>query len=67
MKLELELANGEYKQPPKPKTIADAADDYIRYLETEGRRRKTTVRYRGILTVFQEFAAGQGVERLQQV
>ena len=67
LRLELQLATGEFTSLPKPKTITEATDDYIRYLETEGRRRKTTVRYRGILKVFQQFAASADVELLQQV
>ncbi|MDA1055274.1 MAG: site-specific integrase [Planctomycetota bacterium] len=53
--------------PPKSTTIDEAIDDYIKYIETEGRRSKTTVRYRGILSVFSAFSAHQGVKLLAQI
>lgn len=67
LRLELQLAQGEYRVLPKSKAIEDAIEAYITYLETEGRRRKTTVRYRGSLSVFNEFAASQGVKLLAQI
>lgn len=67
MEIELQLERGDYAAPPKPKTISSTIDNYIEFLETEGRRKKTTVRYRGILTTFESFAARQNVLTLQQV
>ncbi len=67
LRLELQLANGEYLVRPKSTTIADAIDEYIKYLETEGRRIKTIVRYRGILSVFNGFSSDQGVKLLAQI
>jgi integrase len=49
LKLDAELASGIYQQPPPPVTTRQAAADYLTHLKTEGRARKTLVKYRGIL------------------
>ncbi len=67
LELEVQLINEEYAPAPKPKSISSAADDYIKHLQTEGRRNKTTVRYRGILSTFNTFAEGQDIRTLHQV
>jgi integrase len=65
-KLEVELASGTYEQPLPEVPIAQAIEDYLGYLKTADRARKTQVKYRGILTVFQNFLAKQRVMRLRQ-
>jgi integrase len=67
LRLELQLAQGEYQVLPKSNAIADAIEAYLTYLETEGRRRKTTVRYRGILSIFNEFSTSRGAKLLAQI
>ena len=62
IKLETNLQDGNYQPAPPPKPMAEAIDAYLRHLGTEDRQPKTLTRYRGILTVFQEFA-----ERLRAV
>ncbi len=65
--LELQLATGEFKMAPIPKLIDEAINDYISHLETEDRRQKTLVRYRGILSVFRDFSIESGTKTLARV
>ena len=66
MKLELDLAGGSFHQPPAPKTIAEAAADYIAVLNTNGRARKTLVKYDGIFKIFVAFLAEHRISKLAQ-
>jgi integrase len=61
------LIEGTFKAPPPVMTIRQAVDLYIRYLETEGRARKTVVRYRGELFAFRDYLEGRHVARLGQL
>jgi integrase len=65
-KLEVELDAGVYHKPPPPATVRQAADDYLAFLETEGRARKTLVKYRGILDTLVGFLSGHRATRLAQ-
>ena len=47
--------------------MAQAIEEYINYLETEGRRPKTLQKYRGILTNFASFAELQNVSQVSGV
>ena len=46
IKIEAELATGEYAAPPKSVTIADAVEEYMASKKGEGRKPKTLVKYR---------------------
>lgn len=48
--------NKEVTIPAKKISLKDAVKDFISFSETEGRRRKTVVKQRGILQRFTEFA-----------
>ena len=65
-KLEVELADGTYQPPPPEAAIDKTVEDYLTYLATENRARKTLVKYRGILTTFTEFLAAHRVTLLHQ-
>jgi len=67
MRLELELAGGTFHKPPPAITVRQACDDYLSFLQTEHRARKTLVKYRGILDTFIHFLAQQRVSRLGQI
>jgi hypothetical protein len=67
IKLANDLIEGLYKAPPPAMTIQKAIDEYVQYLETEGRARKTIVRYRGELHAFRDFLAGLHAGRLSQI
>jgi site-specific recombinase XerD len=64
--LAVELASGSYEQPLPDVLICPAIEDYLGFLKTADRARKTQVKYRGILTVFREFLAKQRVTLLRQ-
>lgn len=70
MKRALELAArlnaGDYHTAP-PVTVKDTSNAYLAYQKTEGRARRTLVRYTGELTTFAEYAAQQGVTKLSKV
>jgi len=57
------MANGKSSQG----TIRPAIDEFLAYLETEGRRPKTLKKYRGILENFAGFSETQDLRRLVDV
>jgi integrase len=74
MELEHELENGtlasKLVEPSKELTmlpIAQATADFISYLKTEGRRRKTLTKYQGIFRTFSEYAAEQRIDHIGAV
>lgn len=67
VQLDADLIAGKFKAPPKPTTIRKAIDAYIDYLTSEGRARKTIVRYRGELEGFRHFCQSHRVTRLAQI
>jgi integrase len=67
MKLELELAAGTFHKAAPSMLLRQACDDYLSYLETEHRAKKTLVKYRGILDNLVAFLEQQRVTRLAQV
>ena len=66
MKLSTELAEGSYAKPPSPVAVPKAAADYIAYLGTKGRARKTMVKYKTTLDLLVAFLAEQRVTKLGQ-
>jgi integrase len=66
-KLAADLLHGTYAQPPKPMALAQVADDYIAFLKTEDRARKTIVKYRGVLDLFIEYLSTQRIVNIGQV
>jgi integrase len=66
LKLDAELGSGAYEKPPPPATMQETVADFIKFKETEGRSRKTIVRYKGILSVLETYLHDQGVTRLSQ-
>jgi integrase len=66
MRLELDLAAGTFRQPPPPITVRQAANDYLQFLQTEGRAPKTLVKYRGILDTLVGFLTEHHAGRLAQ-
>jgi integrase len=67
LKLEADLAGGAYHKAPSPLSVRQAADDYLAFLETEGRAHKTLVKYRGILDALVTFLSEHKASRLHQV
>src|SRR4051794_13387654 len=66
-KLAADLIHGLYQAPPPAVTVREAAADYITYLTTEGRARRTVVKYRGVLDQFIAYLDQYRVARLAQV
>lgn len=67
VKIDADLASDKYATPPPPTGISEAAEKYLAFLKSEGRARRTIVRYKGLLEVFAEFCAERNVSRLGQV
>ena len=67
VKLAADLDDGTYAAPVPPTHISTAVNRYLAFLESEGRARKTLVRYRGELETFDRFCAGRRVQRLGQI
>ena len=72
IELEREILDGTFGRTKgadnaAPTSIRQAADEFLAFLETEKRRRKTRVKYRGILYNFASFAEGQNAGRLVDV
>jgi integrase len=66
LRLEVDLASGNFQTAPPPITIRQAADDYLGFLETEHRAPKTLVKYRGVFDTLVEFLVQNHVLRLSQ-
>lgn len=66
-KIAADLTHGEYRQPPRPTSMTQVVDEYITFLRTEDRARKTIVKYRGVLDLFMKFLARQRVLNIGQV
>jgi len=66
-KLAADLTHGTYHQPPPPVTVRQVVDDYMTYLRTEDRARKTIVKYRGVFDLFIGYLDRHRVTRLGQV
>ncbi|MDB5306932.1 MAG: integrase family protein, partial [Gemmataceae bacterium] len=66
-KLAADLTHGTYLQPPPAVTVRQAIDDYMLYLKTEDRARKTVVKYRGVFDLFMAYLDRHRVTRLGQV
>jgi integrase len=62
-----DLLQGSFKAPPPSITIREAVENYLQYLATEGRARKTLVRYRGELYALRDFCESHHVTRLSQI
>jgi integrase len=62
-----DLVHGQYQPPPAAVDVADAYDQYLTYLMTENRAKKTLVKYRGVFENFTSFLAKNGVTKLGQV
>lgn len=56
VQLETKLAHGGLAAKSVAKTLAEAADAFVAHHQTENRRPKTIVKYRGFLKCFVEFA-----------
>jgi len=67
VKIDAALASGKYSAPVPPTKIDTAIGKYIDYLKSEGRARKTTVRYQGELDAFCEFCEARDIHRLGQI
>jgi integrase len=66
-KLAADLNQGTYQKPPPAVTIRQAVDDYIMYLKTLNRARRTIVKYMGVLSLFIAFLDRHRATRLGQV
>lgn len=66
-KLAADLTHGSYQNPPPPVTVRQAVVDYMTYLKTEDRARKTIVKYRGVFDLFMAYLDRHRVTRLGQV
>jgi integrase len=66
-RLEAELTLGTEKPRRCPSSVKEAIDSYIGHKESEKRRRKTIVRYRGILDNLQAYLTQRKVERVDGI
>jgi len=67
MRLESELATGDYAAPAKPISIADAVQQFMINRKSEGRAKKTLVKYTCELDLFTTFLTRHGAHTLKQV
>jgi integrase len=64
IRLEVQLASDTFEKPPPIITLRQASANYLAFLETEHRARRTLVKYRGILNELAGFLESQQVIRL---
>ena len=62
-----ELVSGTFAKAPAEVPISEAATDYIRTLEVDGRAKKTVIKYRGILRGFSALLRQHHVVRMKQI
>lgn len=67
VKLDSDLTDGKYRPAPTSTAIEPSVEQYLSYLETESRARRTIVRYRGELYTFRDFCREHRVVRLSQI
>ena len=67
VKLDNDLTAGTFRTVPKTTTIASAVDNYLAYVATLRRVRKTIGRYRGELHTFRDFCGEHHIRLLAQV
>jgi integrase len=65
-KLSTELTEVIYCGAPRPVAVRDVSNDYIAYLETKGRARKTLVKYESTLNLFVTFLGERRVTKIAQ-
>jgi integrase len=63
-KLSTELTDGTYVKAPMPVAVGDVSDDYIAFLETKGRARKTITKYKSTLELLVNFLIEHRVTKL---
>jgi integrase len=66
-KLAAQLDDGAFRRPAPPVSVRQSIDDYIAHLTTEGRARKTTIKYTAVLIGFATFLAAHRATKLPQV
>jgi len=66
-KLAADLTEGTYRQAPPALTVKQAIEDYLLYLRTESRARRTLVKYKGVLGLFVAFLDVHRVTQLGRV
>ena len=62
-----ELYQGNFHAAPAVVAVSQAATDYVQSLQTDGRARKTTVKYTGVFKIFLEFLIRKRIHHLHQV
>jgi integrase len=67
IKLEADLAGGEYTAPAKPVLVADAKQQFIAAMKAADRAKKTIIAYDSECEVFVEFHHSKGVRMLTQI
>lgn len=66
MEIHLRLTQGDFRNAPAAHTLESAVASYLDCLATEGRARKTLVKYRGIYDIFLGFLAENQIRHLHQ-
>ncbi len=69
VKLDADLISGKFQvnRPSPTATLRQSIEDYASFLRTEGRARKTLVRYQGELCAFRDFLEANRAPRLAQI
>lgn len=67
LRLETEILSGEYRNRVNAASIAEVISAYMQYLETERRKPKTLVKYRGILKSLSQVAEDNGIRAINQI
>jgi integrase len=69
VRLDADLLSGKYQaqRPAASTTVRQAVENYLAYLRTEGRARKTLVRYQGELYALRDFLERHQATRLAQL
>jgi integrase len=67
MRLDIQIADGEYAAPARPVTLDQVIKEYMASKKGEGRSAKTIVKYQFELDTFHEFSAIKGASAVKQI
>jgi len=67
LRLEADVLSGEYRKKVKAASITDVVSTYVRHLETERRKPKTLVKYRGIFDRLCQIAEENHIQSVEQI
>lgn len=67
LRIEKEILDGSHRGMSRPKSISEVIEEYCRWLESEGRSKKTMKKYRFCFALLENVCAGASADRIDQL